>query len=299
MKILLTGATGQLGKSVINSKPKNIELLIADREKLDFLNPKNCEKVIISEKPDWVINCAAYTNVDKAENDIELSNIVNGLAPEALAKAISHIKGNLLHISTDFVFDGKQNYAYGTKQKRNPINQYGFSKSLGEKLIEKNIINNARATILRTSWLIGPIGKNFVTVMLKLHAEKDQIYVVSDQIGAPTFTKDLASICWDIINLQKSEESTQILHWSDSGVASWYDIAEAIGEIGLELGILKKRAAVVPIKTKQYPSPARRPRYSLLDTQKTAELIGKIPIHWRKNLRKLLIEYKKLELSKS
>ena len=299
MKILLTGSTGQLGKSIIDSKPKNIDLIIADREKLDLLNPKNCESIIISGKPDWIINCAAYTNVDKAENDVELSNIVNGLGPEALAKAISKIKGNLLHISTDFVFDGEQNYAYHSKQKRNPINQYGFSKALGEKLIEKNISNNARATILRTSWLIGPIGKNFVTTMLKLHSEKDLINVVSDQISAPTFTKDLANICWDIINLKKSEESTQILHWSDSGVASWYDIAEAIGEIGLELGILKKKAEVIPIKTKQYPSPAKRPKYSLLDTQKTSELVGRIPNHWRNNLKKLLIEYKKLELLKS
>ena len=137
MKILLTGATGQLGKSVINSKPKNIELIIADREKLEFLNPKNCERVIISEKPDWIINCAAYTNVDQAEIDIDFSNITNGLAPEAFAKSISKIKGNLLHISSDFVFDGEQNYLYHTKQKSNPINQYGVSKALGEKLIEK------------------------------------------------------------------------------------------------------------------------------------------------------------------
>ena len=108
MKILLTGATGQLGNSIISSKPKNIELIITDREKLDLLNIENYEKLIISKKPEWIINCAAYTNVDDAENDIELFNIVNGLAPEALAKAISHIKGNLLHISTDFVFDGKQ-----------------------------------------------------------------------------------------------------------------------------------------------------------------------------------------------
>ena len=296
MKILLTGATGQLGNSIISSKPKNIELIITYREKLDLLNPENCEKLVILEKPDWIINCAAYTNVDQAENNIELSNITNGLAPEAFAKAISKIKGKLLHISSDYVFDGKQNYPYQTNQKINPINQYGVSKALGEKLIEKNTINNAKAYILRTGWLIGPVGKNFIVTMLKLHSEKDLINVVSDQFGAPTFTKDLANVCWDIVKLKNSEESLRILHWSDSGIASWYDLAEATGEIGLELGILKRRAEVIPIKTKQYPSPAKRPRYSLLDTKETSKLIGRVPNHWRNNLKKLLIEYKKLQI---
>lgn len=296
MKILVTGSTGQLGQSVISAKPKNIDLVITDRKKLDLLNLRNCEEVIMSEKPDWIINCAAYTNVDQAEKEVELSNITNGLAPEAFARAISKIKGNLLHISSDYVFDGEQNYPYTSKQKRNPINQYGVSKALGEKLIEKNIINNASAIILRTSWLVGPIGKNFIITMLKLHSEKDLINVVSDQFGAPTFTKDLANVCWDIIKLKNSKESSRILHWSDSGVASWYDLAEATGEIGIELGILKKRAEVIPIKTKEYPTPAKRPRYSLLDTKETSKLIGRIPNHWRDNLKKLLIEYKKLKI---
>ena len=137
MKVLLTGSTGQLGNSIINTKLENIELITTSREQLDLSDQLACEDFILSKKPDWVINCAAFTAVDEAEKDINLSRKINSFAPEAFAKAINKINGNLLHISTDFVFNGEQNYPYKTTQKTNPINEYGYSKALGEELIKK------------------------------------------------------------------------------------------------------------------------------------------------------------------
>ena len=296
MKVLLTGSTGQLGNSIINTKSKNVDLVITKREQLDLSDPQSCEELILSEKPDWVINCAAFTAVDLAEKDIDLCNKINSLAPGAFANAINKINGNLLQISTDFVFDGEQNYPYKTDQMRNPINQYGYSKALGEKLIQKNTKNAYSSKILRTSWVISPYGKNFILTMLKLHEYKDSINVVFDQIGAPTSAKHLAKVCWKIINFKEIKKLPQILHWSDSGVASWYDVAVAVGEIGLELGLIQKKANVYPIKTIDYPTPARRPKYSLLDTFETSNFLKMNPNHWRLNLIEILKEYKNNKL---
>ena len=292
MKVLLTGSTGQLGNSIIDTKSENIDLITTNREQLDLSNPEYCEKFILSEKPDWVINCAAFTAVDLAEKDINLAKKINSFAPQAFANAINKINGNLLQISTDFVFDGEQNHPYKASQKRNPINKYGYSKALGEKLIQQNTNNNDNTKILRTSWVISPYGKNFVLTMLKLHENKDSINVVFDQIGAPTSAKYLAKVCWEIINFGDIKKLPQILHWSDSGVASWYDIAVAVGDIGLELGLIKKKAHVFPIKTINYPTPARRPKYSLLDTFDTSDFLKIKPNHWRMNLLEILRDYK-------
>ena len=149
-----------------------------------------------------------------------------------------------------------------------------------------------KATILRTSRVISPIGKNFILTMLKLHSEKKILKVVSDQIGCPTSAGDLAKVCWRIIELKKKKKLPFILHWSDAGVASWFDIAVAVGELAKELDINKKEAIVFPINTLEYPTPAQRPKYSLLNTQNTSNVLDIDPIHWRKNLRKILIEYK-------
>ncbi len=292
MRVLLTGSTGQLGSYIIKTKPKNIDLIITKKQDLDLSKTDFCENFIFEEKPEWIINCAAFTAVDQAEKEIELSNKINSYAPEAFANAVNITNSKLLHISTDFVFNGEQNYPYETNQKRNPINQYGESKSLGEELIQKKNKGLNNTKILRTSWVISPSGKNFVLTMLKLHAEKEQINVVYDQIGVPTSAKHLAKTCWRIVNFKDTQILPQILHWSDAGVASWYDLAVAIGEIGLELGILKKMAKVNPIKTINYPTPARRPKYSILDTQTTSDFLKIKPNYWRTNLLEILLDYK-------
>ena len=292
MKVLLTGGSGQVGQEIIKSKPEEIEIINPCRKKLDLSDYNACKKIVEDHKPDWIINCGAYTQVDAAEKNILLSQKINGYAPASFVEAINKINTNLLHISTDFVFDGNQNFPYKENHIRNPLSQYGSSKALGEELIEKKISDIEKATILRTSWVISPVSKNFILTMLKLHSEKEIIKVVSDQIGCPTCAGELSKVCWRIIELKKKKKLPFILHWSDAGVASWFDIAVAVGELAKELGINKKEAFVLPINTSEYPTPAQRPKFSLLDTKHTSSLLDINPIHWRKNLKNILIEYK-------
>ena len=208
MRVLLTGSTGQLGYEIINSKPNGIEIYHPTRIELDLSDCESCERFVLEKKPEWIINTAAYTFVDQAERERDLAKNINSFAPWAFTKALNKIDCNLLHISTDYVFDGKQNKPYQESQATCPINYYGYSKALGEELIEKEINDKSRATILRTSWVISPRGRNFVLTMLKLHSEKDTINVVSDQIGSPTSANDLAKVCWKIIELKKKRKVT-------------------------------------------------------------------------------------------
>ena len=180
MKVLLTGSTGQLGKELINSKPQYINLIAPKRNELDLKDSESCEQYIIDKKPDWVINCAAYTAVDNAEQEIKLSKQINSYAPEALTKGINRIKGNLLHISTNFVFDGEQNFPYLEDQITSPLNNYGYTKALGEKLIFDSSEYLDNFIILRTSWVISTRRDNFLLKMLKLHSERNFINVVSE-----------------------------------------------------------------------------------------------------------------------
>lgn len=293
MKILLTGSTGQIGHEIIKLKPNDIEIISPDRNQLDLSNYKLCKEVVLKINPDWIINCGAYTAVDDAENDIRLSNQINANAPKAFTEIINEKNSNLLHISTDFVFDGKQSFPYEEKQKRNPLGQYGRSKALGEELIENNLNSIENATILRTSWVISPRGKNFILTMLKLHNEREEINVVSDQIGSPTSAHEIAKACWKIVELKKKDKLPFILHWSDAGVASWFDLAVAVGEIAKELKIIDKTAIVNPITTSDYPTPAQRPKYSVLNTFNTAKLLKRKPKYWRTSLKEILYEYKK------
>ena len=192
MKILLTGSTGQLGKELIKSKPNYIDLIITNRQILNLENKEDCYNAVKDLKPDWVINSGAYTNVEQAENNESLAFNINCEAPLSFAKAIRDFGGKLLHISTDFVFDGHQNKPYSPKDNRNPINIYGKSKSQGEILIEKTLQNSHKYIILRTSWLMGSFGKNFATKILQLLQERETLSVVNDQYGSPTSTKTLS-----------------------------------------------------------------------------------------------------------
>jgi len=295
MKILLTGGSGQLGQEIIKYKPKGAKIFYPSRNILDLSDYMACKKIVEDHKPDWVVNCGAYTQVDDAEKNIELSQKINGYAPAAFTEAINRLNSNLLHISSDYVFDGNQNFPYKENQTRNPLSQYGWSKALGEELIEKKINDKEKANILRTSWVIGPRGNNFILKMLKLHSQKETLKVVTDQIGCPTSTIDLAKVIWKIVELKKKKKLPFILHWSDAGVASWFDIAVAVGELAKELDINKNEATIFPINTSDYPTPAKRPKYSLLNTQETSRILELNGAHWRKNLREILIEYKKIK----
>ena len=296
MKVLLTGANGQVGNALIRTKPSHIDLYPTSRSNLELSNPQDCFDMVKAIKPDWIINSGAYTFVDKAEKEPELAIAINAGAPKAFANAILKEGGKLLQISTDFVFDGSQSVPYTPSSMRSPINVYGKSKAKGEIEIENLLTNRNQSVILRTSWVMGPTRTNFALTMLKLHKEKNIISVVADQVGSPTTTATLSDAIWKIISMNSdiqdcSNGSPQVLHWCNSGVASWYDIAIAVGEISEEIGLINKKANVLPIQTINYPTPAKRPTYSILDNSLTQEKLRLTPIHWRKALKDLLIDY--------
>ena len=244
MKILLTGASGQLGRSLKIQKPKDIELISFNKLDLNISDKKKLREKIKCYKPDWIINAAAYTNVDDAETNKELALKVNRDGPKFISETLSDFGGNLLHISTDFVFDGYSSVPYKPTDKTNPISVYGNTKLLGEKEIEKVFSLKNKAIIVRTSWLMGPYGKNFANTMLELHNTQDTIRVVEDQIGCPTSTISLANICWRIINKKNSNNELElpfIMHWCDKGVTNWYEIANEIGNIGIKLNKIQKK----------------------------------------------------------
>ena len=297
MKILLTGSSGQVGQEIINTKPPNVEIINPCRKELDLSNFKSCIDKVLIEQPDWVINCAAYTSVEDSEKNFELATKINSLAPKAFTRAINEINGNLLQISSDFVFDGLKNTPYCEYDKRSPCNHYGYTKALGEQLIQETIENIDNATILRTSWVISSKEENFITKILGLNSKKNEINVISDQLGAPTSAKYLAKACWKLIELKKRKRIPFILHWTDNGTASWFELALAIVDTAEDLGILKKKALIRPIKSSEYPSKVKRPKYSVLDMQNSSKFLQLEPKHWKINLREILIEYKKINFS--
>lgn len=276
------------------SLPAEIELIACDRNLLDLADVDACQSLVEQQRPDWVVNAAAYTAVDQAELDPHLANVVNGDAPAAMAAGLAKTGGRMLQLSTDFVFDGRQGSPYQPKQSLSPLGVYGASKAAGETQVRK--VLGDRAYVLRTSWLYGPVGRNFLLTMLRLHKAKaeagEQLAVVADQVGCPTSSLGLAKACWQLIQRVRQVQSEaisgeklpSILHWSDAGVASWYDFAEAIGELAVDAGLLQQSAAIKPITTADYPTSAQRPSYSLLDCISSWEALGLEPQHWREAL---------------
>jgi len=237
-----------------------------------------------------VLNAGAYTAVDKAESEPELAMAVNGGAPRAFAQALQELgQGQLLQVSTDFVFNGSQGRPYAPDQPRQPLGVYGASKAAGEEAVEE-LLGDGRGVILRTSWVYGPVGHNFCRTMLRLHRERPQISVVADQVGCPTSTTGLAAACWRVLErtAEPQQALPQVLHWSDAGAASWFDFAVAIGELGVSTGLLEQAAEVHPIRTTDYPTPAQRPSYSLLECTASRKTLGLAPRHWRQALQAVL-----------
>ena len=292
MKVLLTGAGGQLGQALIASAPQELDLVATSRKELDLSNPEACRAAVQQLQPDWVLNAGAYTAVDKAESEPELAQAVNAGAPEAFAHALDQQGGRLLQISTDFVFNGTQGTPYQPEQARESLGVYGASKAAGEAAIQRVFGTERRGLILRTSWVIGPVGKNFALTMLRLHRERDQLGVVADQVGCPTSTLTLAQACWRTLQIADKSELPAVMHWSDAGAASWYDVAVAVGRIGAELGLIDTPAEVQPITTADYPTPAERPAYSLLDCTGTRAALQLNGQHWQHALRDVLQQAK-------
>ncbi|MBO9574361.1 MAG: dTDP-4-dehydrorhamnose reductase [Sphingobium sp.] len=281
MKVLVTGAGGQLGQALQASAPAGARIVALGHSALDIGDADAVAATVAGHEPDLVINAAAYTAVDKAESDAEAANRINGAAPGHLARAARVAGGRFVHVSTDFVFDGSSGVPYAPDHPTAPLGVYGASKLAGEEAVQAA---DPDALIVRTAWVYGVIGHNFVRTMLRLMAERDEVRVVADQVGTPTFAGSLAQAIWDL----SAAGAGGIHHWTDSGAASWYDFAVAIQEEALAIGLLNRTVPVIPIATSDYPTPARRPSYSVLDKSAAIAIVGSAPPHWRVNLRHML-----------
>ena len=283
MRILITGKNGQLGKSLhklVSEKKYDNEFIFVGREELDLSNNNSIINYFDNhDKFDIIINCAAYTAVDKAEVEVKLANQINYLAVRQLAEIAKAQKAKLIHISTDYVFDGESNKSYTEADETNPINVYGKTKLAGEKALQAIMLTNA--IIIRTSWVYSEYGNNFVKTMLNLGKERNELNVVSDQIGSPTYATDLAETILKIIdnkNYQDKEQSTEIYHYSNEGEIGWYDFAKEIFKLA------KIDCKVCPITTEQYPTPAKRPKSTLMDKGKTVEKFSIKTPYWKETL---------------
>lgn len=293
MKIILTGSTGQLGREIIKNKPNGFELIEAPRSILDLSDPVSCGNFILNNKPDYLINCAAYTNVEKAESEKELAYLINTKSVKYLAESTRKINGTFIQLSTDYVFDGSKKLPYLPFDSKSPLNIYGKTKSNAEDLIIDIFKDTGKGKIIRTSWLMGPIGNNFALKMLGLLSEKKKISVINDQMGAPTTTKTLALACWKTINVISSGVILpSILHYTNQGEASWYEIAIEILKIGKKLQLLESIPEISPVTSMEFPTNALRPKYSVLDSNKSLESISFESQHWVDAIESLFYEYK-------
>jgi len=283
--ILVTGANGQLGLELagIEKYFPASSFFFTNKETLDITNFKAVSNFVAKNKITTIINCAAYTNVDKAEDEPVLANEINHLAVKNLAEIAKKHQLKLVHISTDYVFDGNSKTPYLENAETNPKNVYGSSKLKGEEALLA--VNPSNSIIIRTSWLYSKFGINFVKSMLQLTKEKDEISVVSDQIGSPTYAYDLANTILQITPLLKSD-GVQIYHYSNKGACSWFQFANEIVEIS------KNKCKVTPISSLKFNSKATRPNYSLLNTEKIQQRFRlKIP-HWKTSLKECVFKLK-------
>ncbi len=284
MKVLITGAGGQVGRMLLETRPAGIEAVGCAHAYLDIGEQKAVRDCVQRHRPAVIINAAAYTAVDKAESEPDLAQRINADGPGHLASAARECGARLIHISTDFVFDGAASVPYRPDAATNPLSVYGRSKRDGEQAVLKVLPEHS--TILRTAWVYAATGANFVRTMLRVMQANGSVRVVADQVGTPTAARSLAEALWRIA---ATAEIRGIHHWTDAGVASWYDFAVAVAEEGAALGLLPPEINVTPITTAEYPTPARRPAYSVLDKRSLAPY-GLSPIHWRQRLRTVLKE---------
>ena len=287
MRVLITGSNGQLGSEIkeLSTKYNKLECIFKDLPELDICDAESLNSFIIGQDIDAVINCAAYTAVDKAEENFEIANRVNVTGVSNIVEVLEKINGKLIHISTDYVFDGNSSEPYKELDKVNPIGVYGETKRTGELFV---IGSNIDSIVIRTSWLYSSFGNNFLKTMLGLGSEKDSLNVICDQIGSPTYAKDLAKTCLDILSRSEQlSEKGKVYHYSNEGAASWYDFAISIMEFSLI------NCKVNPIQTEDYPALVKRPKYSVLNKTKIKEDF-KIEIpYWKDSLKKCIVKLEK------
>ena len=279
MKVLITGAGGQLGRALVAGAPDGVEVLAVSSRELDITDHASTKRLIAAQHPSIILNAAAYTAVDRAESEPGRAAAVNDAGVGNLVAAAEAAGSRVAHVSTDFVFDGSASCPYRVDASTGPLGVYGVTKLAGERHLR------ARDLCVRTAWVYAAEGTNFVRTMLRLMAERAELGVVSDQIGSPTSAGDLADALWRLA----LGEHSGTYHYTGSGVASWYDLAVAIRDEGVALGLLDENAAqVMPIATADYPTPAKRPAFSVLDTSKTSGALGGYAPHWRHSLIKVL-----------
>jgi dTDP-4-dehydrorhamnose reductase len=278
MKVLITGSKGQLGNELnrLSGEYPEIEFLFTDFEELDITSQASVNKLFSEYLPSWIINCAAYTAVDKAEQEAEKAMVLNAEAPGILASEAAKVNARLIHISTDYVFDGRNHQPYRIDDIKNPLGIYAKSKALGEDNVLKNCTS---AIIIRTSWLYSQFGANFVKTIRKVGKERKELKVVADQIGSPTWANDLAIA---ILNLIRIDVEPGIFHFADEGVCSWFDFAKAIIEFS------EINCEVNATDTAGYPLPSPRPFYSVLDKSRYTLTTGQSIPYWRDSLKKCI-----------
>ena len=297
MRILVTGKNGQLGQSIhkivgantgLNNNQNPNEFIFVGRDELDLSKEESIDSYFYNnDKFDIIINCAAYTAVDRAEEEQEIANQINHLAVKQLAEIANKQKTMLIHISTDYVFDGESDKPYTETDTTNPINVYGKTKLAGEKALQVEMSTNA--IIIRTSWIYSEYGNNFVKTMLRLGQERDELNVVSDQIGSPTYATDLARAVLKIIDNKDypdKEQATEIYHYSNEGKISWHEFTKEIFRMA------KIRCEVNSITTEQYPTPARRPRNNVMTKNKLIDMFGIKVINWKTALKEYMSQEK-------
>lgn len=288
-RLLVTGGNGQLGITISGiSKsrehhPANLEVQVMDRADLDITQPEMVTKILDDLRPDVIINAAAYTQVDKAEAEESLAQAVNATGAANIARWVATNDARLIHLSTDFVFDGSNTRPYTENAKAIPVNAYGRSKLAGERLVRE--ILPVGSAVVRTSWLYSEFGNNFVKTMLRLMSERDELAVVNDQIGSPTSTHSLAAL---LLIMAQTQFQSGIFHWTDGGAISWYDFALRIQQEALQQKLLSKQIPIKPISTAEYPTPARRPAYSVLDRRRTLSRFSCPNLTWEQQLAKVI-----------
>ena len=298
-KLLLLGGNGMLARKILSRAPSKYKITSVDLPDFDITNSKLVHRYLDELKPDVIVNCAAYTDVDGCETNIELANQVNGQAVQYLADAAIKIGAVLVHVSTDYVFDGQSKVPYVETDNPNPQSAYGRSKLLGEQAILKSGLK--KFFIVRTSWLYGPGGKNFVETIIRLASQREELGIVSDQVGCPTYTEDLADAVFSLLEKGRSSQMNEsfygIYHFSNSGQCSWYDFArEVVSQASLngEKLVVKTMKQIL---TKDYPLPATRPAYSVMSKQKYLEMTGCSVPCWQESLVRYMKERHAMNLS--
>jgi len=279
-KILLTGKNGQVGWELQRALAPLGEVVAVDRQVLDLASPDSIRAVIREVKPQLIVNPAAYTAVDKAESEPELAHAVNAVAPGVMAEEAERLGAAMLHYSTDYVFDGSKEGAYTEEDRTNPCNVYGKTKLAGEEAVQGS---GAAHIILRTSWVYGARGKNFLLTMLRLAREREELKIVADQIGAPTWSRMIAEASAQILaqRIGHWHEMAGLYHFTAGGSTSWHGFASKI----VELGEIPVKPRIVPIPTSEYPLPAVRPKNSILSNRKLATTFGLVMPEWEQSLR--------------